>query len=586
MLQDVINSRLIQAALGKRKHQHYQRTVDLASMYAALSTGVGIDVYMKRYSRREDPALFAVRCDITEHITPSIIDSLSSIQEKAYRSFYRRELSYGTDEQGEKKTAEFEGMISEYAGGMGVDGFCQARLLELQCTDPNTWIIQEWKDFDNVVEYAMPYPFEASAAMAIDFYYERGDLQYLTVLVEVGNSKDSTKPLKKLTCYQKNIASTLTQTGETSNRSESDTSLEVGRVAHIGGMEWVYNEYIHNLGDIKAKRVGYRRDKVTAGNTFVWPYEPCEGYLKQTLKVVSELQLTAANVAMPQTVRFGDVCSAPECDHGHTPVGICKSCDGTGKKKSSTSVLEEIVVTPMPESAADMIDLSKIIYYVSPDVSILQWQQQYVDALEEKCMKACLHSETYTKTDIAETATGKNLDQDNANDFVYRYFRFYADFWKFTIYAFADITAKSEGLNAQIIVNKDLKLKTLNQLLADLKQANDSGASPAARQAIEWDIMRVITIDSPHEFAEYQVRERFNPFSGFTDEQKMVWSQSPLVPIEQRVLYANLGYIFDQLEFEVPGFYKLNYEAQKADVDRKVSEYVTAMQQAAPQILA
>lgn len=580
-----INSRLIQVAANKRKHKHYDHVVSLASLYGALSTGVGIDKYMKQYSRREDSVLFAARCSMTEQITPSIIDSLSSILEKGYRSFYRRELSYGSDSLSEKKAADFEAMIGDYAGGMGIDGYCQARVLELQSTDPNTWIIQEWKDFDNVQEFASPYPFEASAEMAVDFDYERGDLQYLTVATALDNPKDANRSLVKLTCYQKEIHSTLTQTGENTSRIDA-TELIDGETVAINGTLWIYREYRHGLEEIKAKRAGYRRDKVTKGETFVWPYEPAEPYLKQTLKVVSELQLTAANVAMPQTVRFGDVCNAPGCDGGHTPTGTCGTCHGSGKKKSSTSVLEEIVVTPMPESAADMIDLSKIIYYVSPDVSILQWQQQYVDSLEDKCMRSCLHSEIFSKKEISDTATGKNLDQENANDFVYKYFRFYADFWQFTVYAYADITNQRQGLNAQIVVNKDLKLKTLNQLLEDLKQANDSGAGPATRQAIEWDIMRIVTLDSPHEFEEYQVRERFNPFSGFTDEQKMVWAQSPLVPVEQRVLYANLGYIFDQLEFEVPGFYKLPYADQKISVDSKVAEYVAAMQQSAPQILA
>lgn len=583
MLQTTIDKRLIMVAAGKRTHKHYERTVERAKLYMALSTGVGIEKYMKAYSRRESAETFKARVELTVQITPSIIDGLAAYQEKSYRSFYRRELSYGTDEAAEKKTSEFEEMIGNYAGGMGVDGFLKARLLELQATDPNTWIIQEWKNFDNTTGYAYPYPLEASAEMAVDFDFERGELQYLTVQTVAPGSTDG-KPLKRITCYQKGITVTLTQTDKTDGRANAEQLPPVDGEVTIEGHLWLYNRYVTGLESIMAGRAGYRRDKVTGGDTFTWPYEPAEPYLMQTLKVVSELQLTAANVAMPQTVRFGDKCSAPECSDGHTPHGECRSCNGTGKKKSSTSVLEEIVVTPMPESAADMIDLSKIIYYVSPDVSILDWQQQYVESLKSDSFKACLHSETFSKTEIADTATGKNLDAENANDFVYKYFVFYAKMWQHTIYAYADIVGKREGLEAQIIVNKDLKLKTANQLLEDLKQANDSGAGPAVRQAIEWDIMRIATLDSPHEFIEYQVRERFNPFSGFTDEQKFAWAQSPLVPLEQRVLYANLGYVFDQIEYENEGFYKKPYKDQKALVDAKVAEIMAAMPQTAPTI--
>ena len=146
--------------------------------------------------------------------------------------------------------------------------------------------------------------------------------------------------------------------------------------------------------------------------------------------------------------------------------------------------------------------------------------------------------------------------------------------------AVADITGKRKGLIAQIFVTKDLKLKTVGELMEDLKQANDSGAGPATRQSIEWDIMRALTSDSPEEFDEWEVKEKFNPFSGFTEEQKMVWAQSPLIPIEQRVLYANLGYIFDTIELSTPNFYKMPYVEQRVIVDAAVNELVARTQAA------
>lgn len=582
MLQTEINRRLILVADGKRTHRYYDHTVERAKVYTALSTGYGISDLMKPYSRREDANLFKVRCEITNQVTPSVCSNLFAILEKAYRSFYRRELSYGADEESTKKTKQFEEMLSQYSGGMGVDGYCQDRLLELNQTDPNTWIIQEWKDFDSVIEHASPYPFEASSEMAVDFEYERGKLQYLTVKTFVENQSDAKNPLIVLTCYQNGFAATLRQTTKTSGKqTQYAAELINGSTVVIDGREWLYNEFYHGL-EIQAMRAGYKRDKITGGNTYVWPIESAEPYLLKSLKVVSELDLTAANVAMPLTIRFGDNCNAPGCDGGYTPTGVCNSCSGTGRKKSPTSVLEEIVITPMPESPSDMLDLSKVIHYVSPDVSILQWQEQYVDTLERKCKSAVLNSEIYNKQEIADTATGKNIDQDNANDFVYKYFRFYAKFWEFTVKSFAKITGKDAGLSAYIVVNKDLKLKTLNQLLADLEQANRSGAGPATRAGIEWDIMRVMTVDNEDEFIEYQVKERFNPFSGFTDEQKLVWAQSPLIPIEKRVLYANLGYIFEQLEHDNINFYTLPYDEQKALVDGKVKEVMSQLTAVAP----
>ena len=582
MTQTQINERLIQVAADKRKHPNYARTVMLAHKYTALSTGEGIEKYMRVYSRREDKALFKSRCEITNQITPSIISNLFAYTEKAFRSHYRREVGYGEDESADIRTADFEAQIAKYAGGMGVDGFLRERLIELNCTDPNAWIIQEWKDFDEYKEFADPYPFEASSAMALDFFYERGDLQYLTVLTMLPNPENADKPLKKLTCYQKNFASTLRQTGRFTG-GNSERILIPGNEIAIEGEVWAYDEFNHGLGEVKAFRAGYKRDKVTNGNTYVWPIEAAEPYLMKSLKVVSELELTAANVAMPVSIRYGDNCAAPGCNDGYVGEHSCGACMGSGKKQSPTSVMEEIVVTPMPSNPGDMLDLSKMLVYVSPDVSILTWQQGYVKELAADCRRAYLNSEIFDGKQIQETATGKSIDQQNANDVVYKFFRFYAEAWQFTVYAIADITGKREGLTAQIVVSRDLKLKTLEELMADLESANKSGAGPSARQAIEWDMMRIIYADNPNEFKEWEIKERFNPFSGYTEDAKMVWSQSPLVPIQQRVMYANLGYIFDQINTENDRFYKLPYPTQREIVAAKVAEIMATLNEGAAQ---
>jgi hypothetical protein len=120
--------------------------------------------------------------------------------------------------------------------------------------------------------------------------------------------------------------------------------------------------------------------------------------------------------------------------------------------------------------------------------------------------------------------------------------------------------------------------------MEELKAANDSQAGVAARRSIEWDIMRATMIDSPEEFQEWEVQERFNPFSGYTDEQKMLWSQSDLIPRSQRVLYANLGYIFDTLAFENQGFYRMPYEQQRELVAAKVEEIMQQTGAPVPQL--
>ena len=55
------------------------------------------------------------------------------------------------------------------------------RHIELNATDPNTFVVFEWDAFDNKRENLQPRPFEVSSSAAIDFRYHNKVLQYLTV---------------------------------------------------------------------------------------------------------------------------------------------------------------------------------------------------------------------------------------------------------------------------------------------------------------------------------------------------------------------------------------------------------------------
>lgn len=590
-------ARLFEVAFKDARHPHYARTVALAKRYAAFATGEGIDAYMKVYSRRESPDLFKARCEITHQITPSVVTNLFAIAEKAYRSHYRRELRYTDDTDG-KRTEEFEKMLGRYAGGRGVDEYCQSQLLDWNTTDPNAWVVQEWKPFDPVKNFAEPYPLEVPSEYAVDFRFELGTLQYLTVISYRADTKNANALLAKLTCYQSGFTSTFEQIGKSENPTDADggefpvttpeqalSEIKSGTLVTTGAQRWLYKEYQNGLKGVQAMRVGYKRDLVTRGETFVWPIVAADPYLNKTLKTVSELDITAANAAFPITIRYGDDCAAPGCESGYVEGMVCRACEGTGKKKSPTSAIEEIVISPMPESPDQILDLKNLYTFISPDVAIIQWQQQYVEQLKADCKAAVLNSDLYDRKQISETATGKSIEQDNANDFVYKYFKHYAAFWQFVVLSFADITSKGDSLNAQIVVSKDLKLKTLADLMAELESANRAGVSPAARQSIEWDIMRILSVDAPEEFAEWQVREKFNPFSGYTTEEKIVWAQSPLVPLRKRVLYANMSTVFERAEQADPKFYILEGSRQREIIETALDEIMEEIDTApAPEI--
>ena len=592
MDKQTIQARLILTAAGKR-HKHYDRTVERAKYYRALSTGQGIEEYMRPYYLGTNKVVFDALCRVANQITPSVISSFTDLLETFYRSFYRRELSYGADEANERRTKEFEAMLSNYAGRKGVDGYLKERLPEAQKLDPNAWQIEEWKSFDNVLQYAAPYPFEASSEMAVDFAYEVGDLQYLTVRTWVANPENAALPFQRLTCYQKGFAAVLTQidlkaTGPDLLEAKEAIELASNATYNIGGSTYFYREYPNGLSEIKAQRMGYVRDLVTNGETYVWPWVAAEPSLNHSLQITAELRFVAAKVAHPTTVRIGETCPPPKEGGGGGCGGakvinghVCQMCEGTGSKKASpTSSIEELVFRVDmemlgPDGLKNLPDLDKLLYFVSPDVSILEWQEQHYEKTRAQCWQDFTGAEVNERPNVTETetATMVAIQRQKEGNPVYKYGVFFADIWQFTVFAYADITGKRQGLEAQIFVSRDLKTKTVGELTIELQEAYKTNNTALIR-SLNWDIARVVNQDSPKDFLEWQVQNSFDPFPDRSAEEKILAAESQYTPMRKKVLYFNFGWIFADIERERPGFYSMPFEDQQALVDAKLDEII------------
>lgn len=569
MTEEQILKRLEEVAERKVRHIDYTYTCDLARDYLAFVTGKGLDKMLKQFVRRESEAAFKQRQDITTFVTASVMSNLQAPFRKIFRANYRRILEYQGDGDNDEKVQALEKLMTGFYANMSLDTWCNTRILEANFTDPNAWVVAEWGAFDPRRENAKPYPFEVSSANAYDYGYdERGNLLYLIAASKVPGSTKH----ERLTLYMQNRTVTLDET--------EDTRAE-GVVGPIGGRYWARTELApHNLGYVPAIRFGYVRDPLTMGRTYLSPAEPALPYLRKGLKAVSELDLTASLHAFPIPIRAQEDCDGAGCINGQVmnsdmSTTTCPVCQGRGKKKP-TSTQEEIIFS-MPTSPDQMIDPTKLLAYVSPGIGILEWQTEYADHLTEQAKQAMYTTEIFTRSEVAQTATGKMVDLDSVYDVLYDFGTNLSIMWEFLVKTVARITDKDKGLEARLIVQRDAKLKSFDTLMLDLESVNRSGAAPTVRRAIETDLARIVYADDPMQFRRWEVRERFNPFSGQNSETTLYLLASSLVPQEQKVLYANLGYIFDQIERESTDFYRMEYSKQAAVVAKKLAAIMGAM---------
>ena len=584
---------LVEIVVEEKRHEDYKRVTELADMYYAFVTGEGLDDMMKRFTMRETPEAFTQRKQITEHIIPAVVSNITSVERKVPRSNgITRILGYSEDESF-KKAEGLEEILSKFWGDRSFDDWMSMRWLELNDLDPNAFTVIEWTLPEDRKKKVEPYPYESKAKEAVMFEYRNNILQYLVDLKHFETLDEDERDVvaEKYTMYLQNQTIQAVQTYENLVKSQA---TEVGEIVEIDGRLFFkkadkeYFEIIiykpHDLGRVPAFRAGYKRDEVTDGRTYVSPYHDAVPHLKKTLKANSELDLTMALHAFPQKLVSANRCTNPECNSGwiysekdgQTISKQCNVCEGTGYKPHTSA--QDIVYVPIPRNPDEQLSLDNLVRYIVPEVTLIEFQRDYIEYLTNECMQAVFNSDIFTREEVATTATEKRIDLDNVYDTLYLLSLRYSKIWKYGVNIIAEVTETQKDLVASLTFSKDFKFKSKDDYLRDRQTALEAGAPDIILRNIDDEIIRIDTADNPHAYKIFKTTESFNPFSGKSEEEIITAMTGNTVPFRVKVLYDNLGWIFDDIFLENPEFYDFPRKKQVEIVDAKVNEIVADLE--------
>lgn len=587
--------RLLEVVKKDIRHTYYQRTVDKADLYRKLVTGEGMETLLKRFAKRESEELFKQRKEITQHVIRSVVKNLMDVFYKVPRSNYQRILTYQSANDQSSQATELENVLAKFWGTESLDDYLSTRFIELNAVDPNAFVVLEFASTDGLTERVQPYPFEVASKDAVDFLYENHILQYLIVRTPLKRTLDSGKEFdgNRFTLYLPDETLLLEQVPDDTqtpfaNEGEFAISGD-GVYVVLNKHKYKFHEFTpHNAGRVLAFRVGYTRDLFTDGKTMLSPYDAAVPYLMKSIKVNSELDLTMALVAFPLTIRYVDACDAQGCMGGSLPDGsTCQTCSGTGKRRP-TSVQEEITLVT-PRTPEEMVNPDNLISFKSPPVDIIQFQSEYIDSLTAKAKSIVFNSDIFDKQEISETATGKNIDLQNVYDTLYPLARKYSRTWEFCVNMIANLTDLDKGLIACLKFSKDFKLKSMEDLMYDLQRASESGAGAEIRRNIQQDMVRLLYAEDNLSYQRWVTMDAFNPFAGMREGEILTVLNSDFTPRRNKVLYANMGMIFDELELEYAdkegGFYMLNRSKQRDAIFQKVESLMRETEAVQPSLL-
>lgn len=592
------------------RHKHHAHTVKKHKDYMALVAGVGLDERLEQYVRREDKELFKQRVALTNHIVTAVSKNLLDPFYKVPRSNSGRRVLNYTGNANETKVKEVETMLSNFWGDESWDDYMATRFTELNSIDPNSFVAMEFKPFDANTEMVSPYPYEVSSSMAIDYKKVNKVLEYLVAkdshrykikelvagldpnqvnTTVLPDTKNQYKDGSKYTLYTKNQTFQLVQVHE--NEENGLQNLTEGKPTKLGGedKEFIklgenYYQFLtfipHNCDQVPAVQVGYYRDLSTHGETFVSPIHPAIPYLDKTIKVNSELDLVATLLAFPQMIMYGEPCADISCHNGYQENGkMCGTCNGTGVKANAPSAQDAIVIR-MPASKEEMIPLTELIKYIAPPVDTVKWQEDYIDKLTFNAKRIMFNSDVFDRKQIADTATGKTIDMQNVYDTLHPFAIKFGKTWKAGVTIMAKLADRADKLVASYTFGKDFKLKTLDSLILDLSTASNIG-SPTLVRHLNYDIAQIIFSEKPLELQRYKLKEMYNPFAGKSEKEIMILLAGGLVSRRDKVLHANYGRIFDELEIdhgkEGKDFYQLKRLAQRELIYKKVDEIIAEL---------
>lgn len=569
-------------------HRDYDHVVKLAELYRQLITGKDQEKLLIQFVRREEPELFLQRKALTQTITPAVAETIMNPFFRIGRLDNAKKIIDYPDqtESSERPIAEISERIAQFWGEEALDKYLATRFVQLSFMDPNSWFVVEFDSFDSRYQKARPYPIEFSSKQAIDFRIKNNKTEYLVIKKEITKTlADGTKKTgsqfimyleNDILQYTEHLEEDLLNLNGTltvSNFQQSDMFWQPN-----GSTRYLLQAFKPKGGEVQAVRIGYKGDLETDSRTFVNPFHPAMAFFMKTIKSVSEMDLTQSLHVFPQKLQYVDQCEgtiSDPCNGGEVENGQkCKVCKGSGVKIHTTA--QDAITLPLPDlkklQGGNYMKLEDILVYKAPPVELLKFQDEYIEKLTSKAIKAVFNSGVIAEKSLVKTATEAIENKDELYNTLQPFAENYSSVYKKAVRLIASFIDFGKGLRVVHEFPSDFKLKTVTELLNDLKQASDSGAPAFVIQQINKDIAAKLYADDQTAYMKFVVKNRFMPFLGKSSDEIIYIISSGFARIEDRILWSHSDTIFDELELEVPNFFMFTYEKQVPLVDAKVKK--------------
>lgn len=548
------------------RHIHYDRTVKVADECFMYATGIGIEAKLEHFETNEEKDAFEVRRKLYKSIVKPVYNSVYSTYYKIPTSnAIQRSIRYPDNADAEVRLMD---SLNSFTQGESFQTFMDTNYFDIKKVDPNAFIVFEFKNFDNFSATAEVYPFIVRSQNAVEYKRDNKGLQRLCVqseiMIKAPRKSEKNKKGFKITCYLRGQVFELVE--QYDRITSPDTIFERdGRLfANTEKSKKTFELIIYDPYEseyVQAVQVGAEQDISTFGETYVSELDCIHPLIDKMIKVDSEFDLVAALLAHPERWQYGEKCENESCYAGKDRVthATCTTCKGEIYTLPAPSS-HVTNVAPFPDIDQQHVSLKDRVAYFHPPVEIIKWQEEFIENQIERLKELFYSSETFTNSQVSQTATKQTLDRENIYDKLYPAAVRKSRIEDQGIRIIAMILGISEGLVVETTVDRDFKLKTLDSYLQDLESLNRSGAGEIMTANIRERIIEMQNDGNPLRIARFKTIDRLIPFSAKSDKEIMMLRTSRHVRSLDLVKYDYAQVIMNDLERENQDLYELNDE--------------------------
>ncbi len=293
------------------------------------------------------------------------------------------------------------------------------------------------------------------------------------------------------------------------------------------GQGYVKEVIMPNItGEITACVLGGNSKKKGVLESFFWGYTP---WANEAIRLYSDLQATMVTSAFPTRIEMVEDCDAAGCVNGniydtearenHT----CKSCNGTGKKSTSSpyGVYQFLPKTALHESGGSFAPLS----YVAPPTDIIELQEKAVQAMLDRAEDA-LHLST---VDEAQSGEAKKVDREGQYSLLSKIstniFEGYMHYSLRWIVKYYSETPEYQNYEVELSQPVSYTIRSEADLTDELKALNEAKAPEVFKMQVIDEIAKKRFGGDANAHRILQVVSEIDPYFVKTDEDKvLLWN--------------------------------------------------------------